>query len=502
MEAWQIYNAAFDILANSPNGGGVVRMDAAEFREDSWFNPQTGIGDTNESAETHFIRGRLLQLQELADIFYGDDLAYRVVAKLPQEALKRKPRIVNKRATPEQVTAVNERLDGMEFHSKVRDAATFGRLFGDAGLWMATANDQTEPFRLGERVRFLKPLDRRVLLAAGYYTNAAEENLGTPNAYSVIPVGMTLSHRDLGTQLHETRLPMWHGLKLDSIQRAYNLGWNYSVLQRVYPVIRDMGETWAGISILLRELSIKVLKVKGLQASNTTRPDLVKFRLRLARQSLSTLKMMAIDADTESFERVESGTLTGAAQILEQVLTRVAAAAEMPVTKLYGRSPSGLNSSGDEETREWYDTVATYQQSELRPSMLRVVNAVASGMFPQVRGGWDVEFPSLWQPTEGEAADNANKVADVDGKLISNGVFTPEQIATIRGGPNAHWRPDYTALDISVQQALAKMPPRPSPAPGEDPEDEDGPNPTPNPPRPPAAPVRAPGEPPIPGVVG
>lgn len=499
MDTTQIYESAFAILAANQGTPRVERFDSdelqsGEYREDSWYNPQTGIGDSSESAETHFMRNRLLSLQELADTFYGDDLAYRVVSALPHEAMKRKPLVVNKRATLEQVQCVQERLDAMDFHTKVRDCAVFGRLFGDAGLWMATRNDQTAPFQKGEHVRFIKQLDRRVLIAGGYYTDPNEENLGRPNQYLVVPVGMTLNYRNLGTAVHETRIPMFHGLRLDPIQRAWNMGWNYSVLQRIYNTVRDMGETWAGISILLRELSIKVLKVKGLNAAQSTRPDLVRFRLKMARQNLSTLHMLAIDADSESFDRVESGTLTGAAAILEQVLLRVAAAAEMPVTRLYGRSPSGLSATGEADTRQWYDSVATYQQSELLPPMLDVLESVAGSMYPGV-GGWGFEFPSLWQPTDGEKTANAKAVADLDAVYINAGVFSAEQIATLRGGPNGTMAPDYTSLDVSVQSALARMPPpRGEDAPGEgaDPA-EDGPG-------VPGAPPPVPAPPAVPGV--
>ena len=414
------------------------------------------------------------------------------------------------------------RLKGLEFHSKVKDGAIFGRLFGNSGLWLATENDQTQPFQRGEKVKFIKGMDRRILVAAGYYTDAREENLGRPSAFSVIPVGMTLSYESLANVVHETRIPMFSGLRLDPIQRAYNMGWDYSILQRIYATIRDMGETWAGISILLRELSIKVLKIKGFQNMMSTQPDLMRFRLRQARMSLSVLRIMALDADTESLERVESGTLTGAAQVLEQVLLRVAAAAEMPVTRLYGRSPSGLSATGEADTRQWYDDVASYQENELSPVMTEVAENILASDFPELEGSWGFEFPSLWQPTEKERTEAAKAVADLDAVYITNSVFSAEQIAVLRGGKNGTMAPDYTGIDVSLQAALAALPPERDPTPPEGEEDEGTDDPANGPPRapgrtpgtPPAPPVPAgasakfrrpkyrPGEPPIPGMAG
>jgi len=476
--------AAFDILASRP--GGAVEPSEGEFREDGWFNSNTGIGDPTEG-DAHYLKGPQLTLPELSAIYYGDDLAYRVVSKLPSEAMKRKPVVKNKKASKEQVTAVQTRLDALGYQEKIRDSAIFGRLFGDAGLWLATNADQTQPFRMGEPVRFLKQLDRRVLIAAGYYCDPNSELLGQPSAYSVVPVGMTLNYQALGSRVHATRVPMFHGMKLDPVERAYNMGWNYSILQRIYGAIKDMGETWGGISVLLRELSIKVLKVKGLKTANEVRPDLVRFRLKLARQTLSTLHMLAIDADAESFERVESGTLTGAAAILEQLLVRLSAAAEMPVTVLYGRSPSGLNATGESDLQLWYDSVATYQQNELLPPMMQLLNAVAAELCPGV-SGWEWEFPPLKVPTEAENLAAIKAVSDLDIQLINAGIATPEQIAVLRFGPEGHWRPDYSSLDISVAKALASGPPSREPLDGPG----DGGDPALDPSKPPAPPPALP----------
>jgi phage-related protein (TIGR01555 family) len=424
-------------------------------RLDGWFNHLTGMGMGSET-ETRFSREPILQADTLSALYYGgDDLAATVVDALPEEALRRPPKVTNPHRTPEEVKRVQERLEALGWVERFKQAAIFARLYGDGGVWIASEGEQPQPRAAGERVRFLKHVDRRVMLVGRYYTDPKAENLGTPETFSIVPVGVSYSHENMGSQVHETRIARLVGWRLDPIQRAYNAGWNYSVLQRCINTVEAMGATWEGISALLRELSIKVLKVKGLQASRASRPDLVMARLATIKQGLSTWNLLAVDADSESFDRVDAGSLTGAAALLEMVLLRVASAARMPVSILFGRSPAGLNATGESETRAWYASVSSYQSTELQAPMSEAARAVGEEMFPGSEG-WGVEFPSLWEPTEAETVDAATKVATLDQILITNGVFTPEQIATLRGGSGGHWRPDYTSLDVTVARALSR----------------------------------------------
>jgi len=424
-----------------------------EYRTDGWFNELAGMGtDTG----TRFLREPIMQTETLANLYYGgDDLAATIVDALPKDALRREPLVVNKKQSPEHVKAVQDRMGALNWVERFLQAGIFSRLFGDAGVWVACEAPQELPKRPQETVRFLKHVDRRVMLVSRYYTGEDSEKLGSPSTYSIMPVGMAYSHENLGSAVHETRIARMVGWRLDPIQRAYNMGWNYSVLQRCINVIESMGTTWEGVSCLLGELSVKVLKLKNLQSTRATRPDLVLSRLQTIKQGISTFNLLALDKETEDFERVDAGALTGAAALLEMVLLRVASAAQMPVSKLFGRSPAGLNATGESDTRDWYSAVASYQNTELKPALEQAVSAVGSSMYPGSTG-WEVEFPSLWQPTEGEEIDSATKVANLDQVLITNGVFTPEQIATIRGGEGAHWKPDYSSLDISVARALSR----------------------------------------------
>ena len=55
----------------------------------------------------------------------------------------------------------------------------------------------------------------------------------------------------------------------------------------------------------------------------------------------------------------------------------MAGAAEIPATKLFGRSPQGMNSTGEADLRNNYDLIAQMQERMLRPALEKLLPVMA-----------------------------------------------------------------------------------------------------------------------------
>lgn len=84
-------------------------------------------------------------------------------------------------------------------------------------------------------------------------------------------------------------------------------------------------------------------------------------------------------------------------------------ASRIPMTKLFGRSPAGLNATGDGDLQNYYDFIDTLRESKLRPAVERLLPVMAMSAWGAVPDGLDVAFPPLWTPTAAELADIALK---------------------------------------------------------------------------------------------
>ncbi len=66
-------------------------------------------------------------------------------------------------------------------------------------------------------------------------------------------------------------------------------------------------------------------------------------------------------------------SFTGLSDIYEQFMMDMAGAAEIPATKLFGRSPAGMNATGESDLRNYYESIAQMQERMLRPALEKLV---------------------------------------------------------------------------------------------------------------------------------
>lgn len=424
---------------------------------DNWQNPITGKGGIEDRTTAGFFaRDYPLQWEELTALYYGDDVAARIVEGPVKEALRKTPTVKAPDGVPEEArAAVEKRLEALGWVEHVQQAAVFGRLLGDAYVFPAIDSDQASDPVLGEHVRWLKVFDRRDLAPYKYNSDPMSPDYSEAECFSVSSAAGTGPGVPGGAFVKNTRLLHFYGVRADSWERRANGGWNYSILQRVINVVRDMQSAWDGVSYLLSELSIKVTSIKGLIQGLTTARDTIKARLALMNETIGINRMAVLDADKEELQRVETGQLAGLAAVLEVLCSRLAAAAEMPLSILFGQSPTGLGSGEDPNTRAWYAQVEAYQRRELRPVLTRLVEMVAAELYPNT-SGWGVEFPSLWSNTPTERRTNQSQFVTMLGLLVTNQIVSPEEAAILLATGAMDQDNPFSALNIEARKKIVE----------------------------------------------
>ena len=134
----------------------------------------------------------------------------------------------------------------------------------------------------------------------------------------------------------------------------------------------------------------------------------------------------------------------------------VAAAADMPITVLFGRSPAGMNATGESDTRNWYDSIASDRRLYTAPQVERGVKLLTlskdgptGGKEPQ---DWRIVWNPLWQMSDTEKAGIRKTQAETDNIYLSNQVLDPREVTQSRFGGTEY--STETKLDASVREAL------------------------------------------------
>jgi len=176
--------------------------------------------------------------------------------------------------------------------------------------------------------------------------------------------------------------------------------------------------------------------------------------MRILSSCKAVLNTLLLDA-TESFE-YRYASLSGVAELMDRYPNRLAAVSGIPVTRLYGTSPGGLNATGESDIRGYYDEVAaTVIEPKVIPAWERVVEVMCSaskgptgGKVPQA---WSVEARPLWEPSDQEIADLRKTTAETDAINIDKGVYTPQDARQRYEGES--WSFELQLEDLVPQEA-------------------------------------------------
>lgn len=425
-------------------------------RMDGWINQYTGVGGSKRTAHTVNRTARLAE-EVIEELYACDGLAARAIDAVPKDALR--GGLIVKTGDPEVDTAVRGILDALGVEEALAGAWTWGRAFGGGAVVLGADDglDPSEPLDFGrvQRLAWVYDVDKRDLTPQSWETNPASPRFGRPNVYMLTRNGQGGAHSTV--MVHASRLVIFRGARTTRRRALEDHGWGDSVLQRVYEDLRQARGGYAAVATLLQDASQGVFAIKDLYALMAQDDGAKTFeqRMELMDMSRGVARAILIDAEAERFERVETGALTGLPDILDRFVQMVSAGTEIPVTRLMGTSPAGLNATGESDVRGWYDVVAAEQRRTLKPRAEYIVRAIlrskagpTGGVEPE---GWSVDFPPLWQPTPSELADLRQKTSATDAAYITAGVLTPEEVALNRFRSEG-WSPE-TSVDLDARRA-------------------------------------------------
>lgn len=410
-------------------------------RADAWQNIATGIGTTRDkNTSTQFVWDARLDDQTIEALYHDDDMAARVCDELPDQMLRQGFSIVVD-GDPEMGEQICDALDLLEAREKYVDGMTWGRAYGGSILFVGAIDNQDSSVPLAEdriqSIDFLTVIDKREVVPNSWYLNPTEPKFGEVETYRVI---LTSSSNNVpiitNDVIHESRLIRFRGARTSIRQRRQNNGWDHSVLQRLYAVLQMFSMNWQSVAQLMADASQGVFKIKGLiDAIAEGEYGTVMKRLTMTDTMRSSARSVVVDSDGEDFTRIAT-PFGGIPELIDRTNTRLAAAAGMPVTVLFGDSPAGMNATGESDIRGWYDKVKNQQTHYLRPRLQRLITLLClskdgptGGKIPEK---WDIHFPSLWQMSPKEEAEVRYLVAQSDALYVTNQIVTPEEVATTR----------------------------------------------------------------------
>jgi phage-related protein (TIGR01555 family) len=249
----------------------------------------------------------------------------------------------------------------------------------------------------------------------------------------------------MGKQIHASRLLTFVGRPVpDILKPAYGFG-GLSLSQIAKPYVDNWLQTRKSVNDIIHAFSVMVL---ATDMSSTLETDgaAVFDRIDLFNSLRDNRGTFVLDKEGEDFKNV-SAPLSSLDKLQAQAQEHMASVSRIPLVKLLGISPSGLNASSEGELKAFYDTINAYQEFALRPNLVKVMHLAMMNLWGKVDEDITFKFNPLWALTEKEEAEVRKMNAETDDILV-NGVAAlhPEEIRKkIATDPNS----PYEGIDVA-----------------------------------------------------
>lgn len=334
---------------------------------------------------------------------------------------------INSTLQPEKVDQIHEAMEDLSIWPSLTSTIKWSRLYGSAcALIMVEGQDLKTPLRLETvgpgQFKGLLPLDRWQLLPSiGNLIKDLSPQMGMPKFYDALPDAILPT---LG-RIHHSRVIRFDGIELPHYQKTIDNLWGESVLERLYDRLVAFDSTSQGIAQLVYRAYLRTLKVDGLReiiaAGGQAYQGLLK-NIEMIRQFQSSEGITLLDKN-DDFE-THSYTFAGLDDALLQFGQQLSGALEMPLVRLFGQSPAGLNSTGESDLRTYYDGIRKKQNTRMRGPLKKILQMVSqSELGEPLPEGFSFTFNPLWQVTELEksqiaAADTNSAVTAYESGLV------------------------------------------------------------------------------------
>ncbi len=397
------------------------------------FAAAVGIGQpaTNQSAGARYAPDFVSRQRALMDGAYRSSWICGVaVDAVAEDCTKRGIEIITS-ADPAQVEGLHSAWRDMHLWDQICDTIKWGRLYGGAvGVILVDGQRFDTPLRW-ETVgrggfKGIYPLDRWTALPAqNWPVRDYGPDLGKPMYYDVIAD----TNHVLGNQrIHYSRVIRIDGVDLPYYQRFSENLWGQSVLERLWDRLLAFDSTTQGAAQLVYKAHLRTYSVDGLReiiaAGGAARAGLVA-QIDFTRLMQSNEGMTLMDAK-DKFE-AHTYAFSGLDTVLMQFSQQLSGALQIPLTRLFGQSPAGLNSTGESDMRNYYDGILQQQERRLRSPLSNLLHITWRSLYGEdLPVGSNFSFHPLWVMSDEQKANIASTITTAVTQAESNGIVRRE----------------------------------------------------------------------------
>ncbi len=399
---------------------------------DGYSNPSSFLGAASPMfASGTFIRSGLTQNLELLTTIYRESWLAKKIIDMPAEDMTRAWYSLVSGIAPEDAAALHRLEVRHAIRNEITNAIKWARLYGGCLALMVIRGDQS---------RLDQPLDTDLLTPGCFQgllvvdrvqgitpsleleSNLDDPDFGLPMYYDIAA--------DLGDQttvrVHHSRVLRFIGRELPYMEMQRESFWGASELEHIWDELQKRSATSANIAQLVFQANVTTLKMGDFGETLAIGTPQQRKRLLESVEEQNRLRTsfgLQILSREDSFEN-HPYSFSGLSEVYETFMLDMAGAADIPATSLFGRSPQGMNATGESDLKTYYEKIGQLQETYLRPVLERLLPVMEISAFGYAAPDSEIVFEPIATTTPSERVDILSKYSDTMIRLYRSGLIT------------------------------------------------------------------------------
>lgn len=368
---------------------------------DGMANVVTGLGRANAKVSSLHYVPELDPTER--DNAYRASTWYRKIVTIPAADAVREWR--SWQAEKEQIEAIETEESRLKARNIVYQAIVTARHTGGAAILIGGLHGNVgQPLSLDRitqgSVKYLHVLGRDEITPGQVIRNPESPWFGQPERW-------TMTTESGALDLHPSRVVLVNGRTVPGALRRTGAVWGDSVWVQMADSIRAADSAAAVIDALMQEAKIDVVKVTDfisqMAAGGSDQAYIARWTLAAQMKSISNVLLLD-GSDDWSQKQI---SWAGLPDVVKTLLTIMAGAADIPVTRLIGEQQTGLSGQDAGSLRHYYDSIRIMQELEYQPALAPLDEIlIRSALGSRPDGVW-YSWKPLWTP-------DAKQLAEID----------------------------------------------------------------------------------------
>lgn len=388
-----------------------------------------GAGTPNLLEGTEYPMTRITRDYQLMNSLYRSHwIVRKIIDTIPEDMCKNWINITTQ-LEPDQLRKLEKLQRTTRVKAKILEGLKWGRLYGGAGaLVMIEGHEDIldQPLDYDD----IMPGSFKGLFVTDRWSGISpstelvddinDPEFGLPEFYNVT----TEDGQDL--RVHHSRIIRFVGRQLPYWEKLAETYWGASEVEVVFDELKKRDNTSWNIAQLVFLANLRVLKMGDLGETLAIGNEKVQERLYNTVQAqnwlMSNMGLYILNKDDDF--STHQYTFAGLNDIYESFMMDVAGACEIPVTRLFGRSPAGMDATGESDLQNYYDTIEIKQESTLTPILDKLLPILCMSEFGAIPDDLDYGYNPVRTPNDSEVAELVDKKSSSVNNLYQSGLIS------------------------------------------------------------------------------